>query len=90
MGMGGYPTKLDTAMHDADYVLVDGVIFATEYLRVPDSETVADDIVLEARNGSSEIAFTRAELDGAEHVGEGVYRLKSGALIRFLSTATVH
>ena len=77
-------------MNGADYVLVDGVVFETEYLRVPDSETVADDIVLEARNGTTEIAFTREEFDGAEPVGEGVYRLKSGALIRFLSTATIH
>jgi hypothetical protein len=90
MGMGGNPANLDRAMHDADYVLVDGVMFETEYLRVPDKDTVADDIVLEARNGSAEIAFTREEFDGAEDVGEGVYRLRSGALIRFLSTATVH
>lgn len=90
IGAIGYPVNLGTAMHGADYVLVDGVVFETEYLRVPDSETVADDIVLEARNGSAEIAFTCGEFDGAEHVGDGVYRLKSGALIRFLSTATVH
>jgi hypothetical protein len=90
MGMGGNPANLDRAMHDADYVLVDGVMFETEYLRVPDKDTVPDDIVLEARNGSAEIVFTREEFDGAEDVGEGVYRLRSGALIRFLSTATVH
>ena len=53
-------------------------MFETGYLRVPDGDTVADDIVLEARNGSTEIAFTREELDGAEHVGEGVYRLQVG------------
>ena len=90
MSAGGTPRNLDTAMHGAEYVLVDGVIFETGYLRVPDSDTVADDIVLEARNGSSEIEFTRGELDGAEHVGEGVYRLKSGALLRFFSSATIH
>ncbi len=90
MAIGGNPANLGRAMDDADYVLVDGVMFETEYLRVPDKDTVPDDIVLEARNGSTEIAFTRQEFDGAEDVGEGVYRLKSGALIRFLSTATVH
>jgi hypothetical protein len=90
MAIGGDPASLGRAMHGADYVLLDGVVFETEYLRVPDTDTVADDIVLEARNGTTEIAFTRQELDGAEDVGEGVYRLKSGALIRFLSTATVH
>jgi len=90
MAIGGNPANLDRAMHGADYVLVDGVMFETEYLRVPDTDMVPDDIVLEARNGSTEIAFTREEFDGAEDIGEGVYRLQSGALIRFLSTATVH
>jgi hypothetical protein len=90
MSVGVNPTSLGTAMHDAEYVLIDGVIFETGYLRVPDADTVADDIVLEARNASSEIEFTREELDDAEHVGEGVYRLKSGALLRFFSSATIH
>ena len=81
---------LTRAMGDADYVLIDGVMFETAYLRVPDPDTVADDIVLEARHGDTEVAFTRAEMDGAEHLGEGAYRLKSGALLHFLSTATVH
>jgi len=90
MSAGSNRTNLGTAMHGAEFVLVNGVIFETGYLRVPDGDTVADDIVLEARNGSSEIEFTREELDGAEHVGEGVYRLKSGALLRFFSSATIH
>ena len=84
------PRKLGAAMHGADYVLIDGVMFEAEYLRVPDSYTVADDIVLEVRNGDTEIAFTRDDIEGAEDLGEGVYRLKSGAQLRFLSTATVH
>jgi hypothetical protein len=71
-------------------VIIDGVMFETAYLRVPDRDTVADDIVLEARNGETEVAFTREDVEGAEHLGEGVYRLKSGAQLRFLSTATVH
>lgn len=90
MAIGTDAASLGRAMHGADYVLLDGVVFETEYLRVPDVDTVPDDIVLEARNGATEIAFTRREFDGAEDVGEGVYRLQSGALIRFLSTATVH
>jgi hypothetical protein len=90
MTISGDTASLGRAMHGADYVLLDGVVFETEYLRIPDTDMVPDDIVLEARNGNTEIAFTREELDGAEDVGEGVYRLKSGALIRFLSTATVH
>jgi hypothetical protein len=82
--------KLADAMHDADFVLVDGVMFETEYLRVPDEYTVADDVVLEAKHGEDEIAFTRGDVDDAESLGDGVYRLKSGELLRFLTSATVH
>ena len=88
--MDRIPTNFGPAMAGADYVLIDGVMFETEYLRIPDSDTVADDIVLEARNDSAEVALTRGDIDGAEDVGEGGYRLKSGALLRFLSSATVH
>jgi hypothetical protein len=84
------PTGFGRAMDDADYVLVDGVMFATGYRRVPDRDTVADDIVLEARNGDTEIAFTRHDFEGAVELGDGAYRLRSGAQLRFLSTATIH
>jgi len=88
---GGFKViKLTDAMHDADFVQVDGEMFETEYLRVPDEYTVADDVVLEARRGEDEIAFTRSDVDGAESLGDGVYRLKSGALLRFLTGATIH
>lgn len=90
MGRGRNLMQFGTAMDDSDFVLVDGVMFETEYLRVPDQDTDAEDIVLEARNGDTEIAFTRQDIDGAQHLGEGVYRLKSGAQLRFLSTATIH
>ena len=83
-------THLIDMMDSADFVLIDGVVFETEYLRVPDEDTVADDVVLEAKHGETEIELTRAELDDAEHVGEGVFRLKSGAHLRFLSGATLH
>jgi hypothetical protein len=83
-------THLIDMMDNADFVLIDGVVFETEYLRVPDDDTVADDVVLEAKHGETEIELTRAELDDAEHVGEGVFRLKSGAHLRFLSGATLH
>ena len=82
--------RFSDAMRDADFVLVDGVVFRADYLRVPDDDTVADDVVLEATHGDDEIALTRDEIDGAEFVGDGVYRLKTGALLRFLSTVTVH
>jgi hypothetical protein len=83
-------TNLAHSMDAADFVLIDGEVFETEYLRVPDEYTVADDVVLEARRGDTEIALTRAEIDDAVHLGEGVFRLKSGAQLRFLSSATVH
>ena len=78
------------AMHGADFVQIDGIVFETEYLRVPDEETVPDDVIMELRLGDTELAFTLDELDDAQYVGNGVYRLKSGSLMRFLSTATVH
>jgi len=82
--------SLANAMDNADYVLVDGVVFATQYLRAPDETTSVDDIVIEAKHGDAEIMFTRGEIDDAEDLGEGVYRLKSGEELRFLSSATLH
>ncbi len=82
--------KLTEAMHGADFVQINGVVFMTEYLRIPDESTVPDDVVMELRLGNTELEFTRDELDGAVYVGEGAYRLKSGVLLRFLSSATIH
>jgi hypothetical protein len=90
MATNGRTMTFGTAMPDADFVMIDGVMFLTEYLRVPDRHTVADDIVLEARNGDTEVTLTREDVDGAQHLGEGVYRLKSGAQLRLLSSATIH
>jgi len=82
--------ELFETMKGADFVVIDGVLFETGYLRVPDEFTVADDVVLEARHGDTEIDMTRSEMDGAVGVGEGVFRLKNGSLVRFLSSAVVH
>ena len=90
MTTGLHLSNLASAMHNADYVLIDGVIFETAYLRIPDKDTVADDIVLEVRNGDTEVEFTCGEIAGAVHLGNGEYRLRSGAQLRFLSTPTVH
>jgi hypothetical protein len=84
------PRELLETMYGADYVLIDGVLFETGYLRVPDEFTVADDVVLEAHRGDTEIDLTRADFDDAVGVGEGVFRLKSGSLVRFLSAAVLH
>lgn len=81
---------LTDAMIGADFVQIDGVVFAAEYLRVPDETTVPDDVVMELKSDDEEIEFTREELDGAQYVGEGMYRLKSGERLRFLTSATVH
>ena len=82
--------NLVDTMRDADFVMIDGVVFATDYLRVPDEFTAADDVVVEARHGETEIDLTRAEIEGAEGVGGGVFRLRNGSLVRFLTSATIH
>jgi hypothetical protein len=88
MRAGSIP--LTEAMRGADFVQVNGIVFETGYLRVPDESTVADDVIMELKLGETEVTFIREELDGAEYVGDGLYRLKSGALLRFLANATVH
>jgi hypothetical protein len=88
MKAGSIP--LTEAMRGADFVQVNGIVFETEYVRVPDSTTVADDVVMELKLGETEVTFVREDLDDAEYVGEGAYRLKSGALLRFLANATIH
>ena len=81
---------LAEAMYGADFVQLNGIVFATEYLRVPDESTVPDDVAMELRSGDTELEFTCGELDGAAYIGEGTYRLKSGVLLRFLTSATIH
>ena len=82
-------TLTDT-MGNADFVLIDGIVYVTEYLRIPDEDTQADDVVLEAKHGDMEVELLCSDLDGATHLGEGVYRLANGHQLRFLTTATVH
>jgi hypothetical protein len=88
MKAGSIP--LAEAMRGADFVQVNGIVFETEYVRVPDNMTVADDVVMELKLGATEVTFVREDLDDAEYVGDGAYRLKSGALLRFLTNATIH
>jgi len=90
MATGVNLSSLASAMDNAEFVLIDGVVFETEYTRIPDERTAADDVVLEVKHGDTEVTFTREEMDDAEHLGEGVYLLKSGAQLRFLSSATIH
>ncbi|MEO5764057.1 MAG: hypothetical protein ABIR52_02005 [Casimicrobiaceae bacterium] len=83
-------SRLADAMADADFVLIDDEVFEADYLRAPDECTVADDVVIEGSRGDAEIALTRADVEGALDLGEGVFRLRSGAELRFLTSATVH
>ena len=84
------PMTLAQAMHSAAFVQLNGVVFEAGYMRVPDDFTVADDVVMELKLGETELAFTRAEIEGAEYLDDGVYRLKPGVLLRFLAPVTVH
>lgn len=88
MKAGAIP--LAEAMRGADFVQVNGIVFETDYLCVPDESTVADDIVMELRLGETKLTFLREELDGAQYVGDGAYLLTSGARLRFLANATIH
>src|SRR5437868_6365096 len=51
---------LAEAMQDADFVLLNGIVFEAGYLRAPDEWTVADDVVMELRHGETELAFVRS------------------------------
>jgi len=78
------------ALDGADFVLFEGEVFETEYLRIPDEHTCDDDVVLEARRGDAEFSLTLREFDSAEVLGEGIIRLKSGELLRLLAQVTLH
>ncbi len=78
------------AMRDADFVFINGEIFETRYLRIPDETTHVDDIVLEAQRDDNEIELTRLDIDQAQALESGFFRLKSGMVIRFITANTVH
>ena len=78
------------AMQDAKFVQVNGRMFITAYTSLADDTLVPDDIVLEASSADSEFELTFDEVRDADQIGPGVYRLRSGAVICFLNSATVH
>ena len=88
--MMAFSIPLMEAMSGAEFVQVNGIVFETGYLRVPDESTEAEDVVMELKLGETEVTFVREELDGAEYVGDGAFLLKSGAVVRFLASATIH
>jgi len=88
--MAALSIPLTEAMRGAEFVQVNGIVFETGYLRVPDESTNAEDVVMELKLGQTELMFIREELDGAVYVGDGAFRFKSGALVRFFASATLH
>ena len=78
------------AMQDAKFVQVNGRMFVTGYLCLPDDTLVGDDIVLEATSDDSDFELTLNEVRDADQIGPGVYRLKSGSVVCFLISATIH
>jgi hypothetical protein len=78
------------AMHDAKFVQVNGQTFVTGYSRDPEDLLVADDIVLEASSDGSELALTLDEVHDAEALGHGAYRLRSGAVLCFITPPILH
>ena len=78
------------AMQNAKFVQFNGHMFVTGYACLPDDPLVADDIVLEASSADSEFELTFDDVREADQIGPGVYRLRSGAVICFLDSATVH
>lgn len=78
------------AMQDAKFVQVNGRMFVTGYLCLPDDTLVGDDIVLEATSDDSEFELTLNEVRDADQIGPGVYRLRSGSVVCFLNSATIH
>ncbi len=78
------------AMQDARFVQVNGQMYVTGYHCQPDEELVADDIVLEASSEDDEFELTLDEVRDADRIGPGVFRLKSGAIVCFLNSATIH
>ncbi len=78
------------AMQDAKFIQVNGQMFVTGYLCLPDDTLVGDDIVLEATSDDSDFELTLNEVRDANQIGPGVYRLTSGAVVCFLISATIH
>jgi hypothetical protein len=82
--------RLADAMRNASFVQVNGVVFEADYLREPDEDTYAEDVLIEVHRGDTLLAFTREDLEGAQYLGEGAYQLRSGARIQFLLPAVIH
>ena len=89
-GIQGSIVDILQAMQDAKFVQFNGDMFVTGYACLPEDAVDADDIVLEASSADSEFELTLDDVREADQIGPGVYRLRSGAVICFLNSATVH
>ena len=78
------------AMQDTDFVEFNGCRLVSSYLRDPGEALVPDDVVLEAENEDGELMLTFHDVDGADQIGPGQYRLRSGAVVVFLRQPTIH
>ena len=78
------------AMHDAKFVQVNGKMFVNAYSCDPEGTLVDDDIVLEIASKDSHVDFTFDDVRDAEKLGPVAYRLRSGAVLCFLSPPTLH
>jgi len=78
------------AMQNADFVFIDGEIFETRYLRIPDENIMADDIVLEARHDDTEVMLLHSDIDQAKPLGADFFRLKNGMVVHFFAATVVH
>jgi len=87
---GNFDVDILLAMQDAKFIQLDGQMFVTGYACLPDDTLHGDDIVLEASSAEEELELTFDEVKQADQIGPGVYRLRSGSVICFLDSATVH
>ncbi|MEN9558943.1 MAG: hypothetical protein RLZZ502_154 [Pseudomonadota bacterium] len=78
------------ALHGAEFVWVNGTIFRTDYLRIPDDETTADDVILEGSHDNMRLMLTQSDIQKAKAHEDGSFEFGDGVFLRFLSSASLH
>ncbi len=82
--------NVNLILNNADFVWLNGDMFRTQYLRMADDDTHADDVVIEAASEEGELFFTKREIEMSQDMGDGSIKLTNGDLVRFLTSAVVH
>jgi hypothetical protein len=82
--------SLIRALTGADFVWVNGDIFRTDYIRMPDEDTVGDDVLIEGSSEQGFLMLTQGELQKAKEHEDGSFELRDGVVLRFLTSASVH